>query len=57
MNSCTFHQKQKLLSLKCMIKPEQIVAQENAKLKLSKLLSSNNNAFCDSSKLYFSTSK
>ena len=38
-----------------MIKTEQIVAIENAKLKLLKLLSSNNNALCDGSKL-FSTS-
>ena len=36
-----------------MIKTEQLVAKENAKLKLIKLLSSNNDALCDSSKLFF----
>ena len=46
--------KQKLLSLKCKIKTEQIVAIENVKLKYIKFLSSNRNAFCDSSKLFFS---
>ena len=45
--------KQTLLSLKCMKKTEQIVAIENAKLKLLKLLSRNNNALCNSSKLFY----
>ena len=38
------------------MKTEKIVALENAKLKLLKLLSSNNNALCNSSKVFFSTS-
>ena len=33
-------------------KTEEIVAIENAKLKLFKVLSCNNNALCDSSKLF-----
>ena len=36
--------KQKLLSYKCMIRTEQIMAKENEKLKLLKLLSINDNA-------------
>ena len=36
-----------------MIKTEQIVAIENAKLKQLNLLSSINNALCDSSKFFF----
>ena len=36
-------------SVKCVI----VVAIENAKLKLVKVLSSYNNALCDSSKLFF----
>ena len=38
-----------------MIKLEKIVAIEKAKLKLSKLLSSNNNALCDNYKVFFTT--
>ena len=48
--------KQKLLSLKCMIKTLKKVAIEIAKLKLLKVLSSINDALCDSSRLLFSTS-